>query len=45
MYLIQKNILGENPEQAEYNVVVFTGFLEVFLGRGRCLTDRDWFCV
>lgn len=41
MYLIQKNVLGENPEQAEYTiVVVFTGFMEIFLSHGRCLIDK-----
>lgn len=41
MYLIQKNLLGKNPEQAEYTiVVVFTGFMEIFLSHGKCLIDK-----
>lgn len=41
MYLIQKNVLGENPEQAEYTVVVvFTGFMEIFLHRGKCFISK-----
>lgn len=41
MYLIQKNMLGENTEQAEYAfVVVFTDIVEIFLDPGKCLVDK-----
>lgn len=36
-----ENVLGENPEQAEYTIViVFTGFMVVFLGYGKWLIDK-----
>lgn len=43
IYLIEKNLLGETPEQGEYTVIfvaVFTGFMEMFLGHGKCVTDN-----
>lgn len=39
----EKNVLGETPEQAENTVIVaaaFTGFMETFLGHGKCVTDK-----
>lgn len=43
IYLIQKNLLGKTPEPAEYTLIVvavFTGFMEKFLGHGKCVTDK-----